>query len=136
MPLSHEIDENRLLVAVGSGLISAFFHWASVRTSDKPVSIRVMQGQMIASFASGVISTQLLGMQTMFKVDPLGAFCVAAIIGFVYGPAGLVVAARTLAKKFGLEPPPEAPSKPVEAPPAPAPSPSAPPTASKPGEGQ
>ncbi len=109
VPLTHDVDQNRLLVALGSGAISAFFHWASAQSSDRKVSVRVMRGEMIGSSAMGVLTTQLLAWQTLYAAGPLDAFIAAAVVGFTYGPKGLIIATRAGAKKLGFDPPPEPP---------------------------
>ncbi len=111
MPLTHDLDHNRLLVALGSGAISAFFHWASAQSSERKITSGAMRGEMIGSSAMGVLTTQLLAWQSLYSAGPLDAFVAAAVVGFTYGPRGLLVATRWGAKKFGFEPPPEDPVK-------------------------
>ena len=105
MPLSGDIDRDKIVIAGLSGAIAAFFHWAAVQTSEREVPKRVLRGQMIASFASGMVVTWAMSIQTLITVDPLGVFCAAAVVGFVYGPSGLAIAARAAERKANLENP-------------------------------
>lgn len=101
MPLEADIDRGGLLIAVVSGGISAFFHWAAVQTGEENPSPRKLRGQLIASFASGMLTAWALGAQNMVTIDVVGALSAAAVVGFTYGPAGLILAARFVAKKVG-----------------------------------
>lgn len=105
MPLSSEFDSSQAIITVICGAISAGFHWAATQTSDKELPKKVIRGQMIASFASGAVVAWLLNIQTVYTIDPIGAFCAAAVVGFSYGPVALQIAAKKAAGKIGISPP-------------------------------
>lgn len=104
MPLSSEFDNTQALIAFGCGTISAFFHWVSTQTDpDRNLPKGVLRAQVLATFASGAGLAWLIDWQKVYIVDPLGAFCLSAALGFVYGPLAFQLAARFAAKKLGIE---------------------------------
>lgn len=103
MPLSGDFDQHRMLIGLIAGGTSAFFHAAAVWTSEESKSLKKLSGELVASFGTGVMTTWLLGVQTLITVDTLGVFVAAAGVGFAFGPDALVIASRMAAKKFDID---------------------------------
>jgi len=121
MPMSEGLDGQKILVAVGCAVFCTLAHLAATQTSDKPLTLRKLRGQLGGAAIVGLMLSVGLDWQPWITVSPLFAFALAAGIGYVYGPAALAVAARRAASTWNFDPPPSSmgPPDPPAAPPSP-----------------
>jgi len=118
MPMSEGLDGQKILVAVGCAVFCTLAHLAATQTSDKPLTLRKLRGQLGGAAIVGLMLSVGLDWQPWITVSPLFAFALAAGIGYVYGPAALAVAARRAATTWNFDPPPSG-AGPPGAPPGP-----------------
>lgn len=112
------MDLITLVTTLSCGLCAAFLHWASVVTRARRITPRQLFAEMVATFVVGCAVERGLTLGA-HVTDPMVKAIAACAVGFAYGPAALVLAAKLGAGKLipDAPPPPDLPPDPPATPP-------------------
>lgn len=106
LPLDTTVNTYETVLAVGCGVVSTVLYYAAAFTGDNPPTGKKLIGNLAGSFVGGMLVTWVASIQPFFKVSALGAAVMSGVLGFVYGPTILAIAARRAARQYGFEAPP------------------------------